>query len=227
MKIVGILAIVAIVLLALFYEAKRRDQLARVAADLGLSFRRGQQFLPPELEEAGFYLFSQGSNQIFNRMDGSRNGVRLSVFGYGFDAAFGDEGQRELPNSDDDAGIERRLQTVVWLRSDRDRLPDFDLSPVPGPKRSAAARFGLQPVGFDGHPAFGGAYRLLAREPMTARRHFTPPVLDYLADHPGFVLEGRGGQWLFYRPEERTAPERIGGLIGQAVELVGLLGSEG
>lgn len=223
MKILGILAIVAIVLLALFYEGKRRDQLAVAATNLGLDFERGQQGLPKALDQAGFYLFTQGPAQMINAMRGRRDDYELLVFGYGFSAAFGDEGQRALPNSDDDSRIERRLQTVVWLRSDAFRLPDFDLSPTRGPKRSAAAQFGMQPVGFDGNQGFRGAYRLAAREPEAARRHFIPEVLDYLTAHPGLVLEGRGGQWLFYRPEERAAPERIGELIDQAEALIGLL----
>ena len=225
MKIIAILIIVGIVLVAVFFETKRRDQLAAVATGLGLSFERGQQALPAELDQAGFYLFTQGAAQMLNPMRGRRGDYELLVFGYGFNAAFGDEGQRALPNSDDDGAIETRLQTVVWLRSTENRLPDFDLSPARGPKRSAAQQFGLQAVGFDAAAAFRREYRLAAREPERARRHFTPAVLDYLAAHPGLALEGRGSQWLFYRPEDRTAPDRIGALIAQAEELLGLLTS--
>ena len=113
---------------------------------------------------------------------------------------------------------------MVWLRSASDRLPDFDLSPTRGPKRSAARQFGLQAVGFDAAEAFRHEYRLAAREPEAARRHFTPAVLDYLAAHPGLAVESRGGQWLFYRPAERIAPDRIGALIAQSEELLRLLG---
>jgi hypothetical protein len=102
------------------------------------------------------------------------------------------------------------------------RLPDFDLSPAGGPKRSVR-RFGLTPMTFDGGDAFCQHYRLLGRDRKAIRRRFTRPVVDFLLEHPGTAIESRGNQSLFYRPGPMLKPQDIPNFLGQAAQLLALL----
>ena len=102
------------------------------------------------------------------------------------------------------------------------RLPDFDLSPAGGPKRSVR-RFGLTPMTFDGEDAFCQHYRLLGRDRKAIRRRFTRPVVDFLLEHPGTAIESRGNQSLFYRPGPMLKPQDIPNFLGQAAQLLALL----
>lgn len=214
------LAVAAVIVVAAVYvETQRRDALARVASDLGFSFTRGQHALPVHLDRAGFYLFTQGQPLILNRMDGERAGYQVSIFGFGYDAGQGEEGSRALPTADD-GQIERRLQTVVWLRRPGQTLPDFDLSPTRQPLRRLDPKLGLRPVTFDGSEAFRDRYVLFGRDAVALRQVFTRPVIDAWVADPGWFVEGRGDQWLFYRLEERAAPEDIPALLDRAIGLI-------
>ena len=69
MKIIAILTIVAIVLIAVFFESKRRDQLAAVAAGLGLSFDRGHDLLVAEDVVGGLGDSEQVLDELLARFD--------------------------------------------------------------------------------------------------------------------------------------------------------------
>jgi hypothetical protein len=210
---------VVIVTLFLVSESRRQESLARVASQLGFAFTPGQHRLPGPIDAAGFYLFTQGQPDILNRLDGERRGYRASVFGFGYDAGFGDEGSRELLTADD-GRIDQRLQTVVWLHRPGQRLPDFDLSPTGGPMRRTGPRVGLGPVGIDGHADFRAHYVLAGRDAGAVRRLFTPAVLEAFVADRGWTIEGRGDQWLVYRLEHRVAAEQVPAYLDQAIALV-------
>ena len=212
---------VALVIVGIFVvsESQRRDALARVASDMGLAFVPGQHRLPREIDGAGFYLFTQGQPDILNRLHGERAGYRVSIFGFGYDAGFGEEGSRELLTADD-GQIDQRLQTVVWLRKPGQRLADFDLSPTGGPMRRTGPAVGLGGVGIDGHAAFRARYVLAGRDGGAVRRMFDPAVLDAFADDPGWIIEGRGDQWLVYRLEHRVPARQVPAYLDQAIGLI-------
>jgi hypothetical protein len=217
-----IFAAVALVIVGSFlvFERQRRDALGQVAAELGFAFTGGQHRLPEPLDRAGFYLFTQGPPQILNRLDGERAGYRVSIFGFGYSAATGEEGSRELPVGDV-GKVENRLQTVVWLS--RPVLPDFDLSPTRHMLRRVGAMFSMQPFGFDGQPAFRDRWLLYVRDQSTGRRFFVPKVLAALAEDPGWFVEGRGDQWLVYRLSHRVPPGEIDAYLDRAIGLVNLI----
>ena len=144
-----------------------------------------------------------------NIMQGAKGIYRVTLLEYFFDAAFGDEGDRYLPNSDDDSQVEHHAQLVAWVRSEALSLPEFDLSPARGPIRSAAARAGYLPLSFDGAPEFNRAFRLAGRDAQALRKVFTRQLRDLLLQHPGWVIESRGDQWLFYQPDQRTDSKAI------------------
>ena len=222
-KIIVILVFVVIIAGAIYFEKRRGNDMEAIAGRLGFSFQAGQQPLPDVLDQAGFDLFTQGPPNIKNRMWGERNGQEITLFDFHYDATTSGEGRRDTPVTDDHNSMERRSQTVVWIRAKATPLPDFDLSPNRLHQRTAAARFGLSPVSFDGHPAFRGHYILLARDAARIRRLFNDRVLDYLASQPGIVLESRGTNILFYRFEQLPNPTTAPELIADAEALLDLL----
>ena len=221
-KFIIIAVFVFIVLGAIYFEKRRGDDMAAVAGRLGFSFQPGQHKLPGELSQAGFDLFTQGPPNIKNRMQGHRNGREITLFDFHFDATSSGEGQQNLPVMDDQNSVERRSQSVVWLRSDSS-LPDFDLSPGSTHKRSVGQRFGLTRVTFDGQDAFNRQFVLLARDAGKMREIFTDRVLDYLAGHPDTVLESRGRDTLYYRFRKLSDPKAVSGLLEEAESLLDLL----
>jgi hypothetical protein len=45
---------------------------------------------------------------------------------------------------------------------------------------------------------------------------------------PGWFIEGRGDQWLFYRIQERVAPDQMQAFLDRGLDLLdGILGVEG
>ena len=219
----GIWVFVAVAILiagsAFYLLGQRRQALAGVAADLGFEFTGGQHALPRTLDEAGFYLFTQGPPLIQNRMEGERGGYLVSLFDFSYLAQKGEEGSRDLPVADV-GQVENRMQTVVWLHRPGQVLPDFDLSPTRQVLRRVGARFALQRVTFDGRRAFDAQYLFFARDQAAIRRVFTPAVIDAWISDPGWFLEGRGDQWLIYRLFERAPPAEIAPLLDRAIALV-------
>ncbi len=220
MKLIALIVAALIVGAFFYFEKTRSDALARVANEIGFRFKAGQQTLPPALDKVGFYLFSQGSRQITNLMQGHKGDADIAVFGYFYDAGVGMEGQRELPNSNDDGEIQRRGQSVVWIHSESLRLPDFDLTPVRGAIRRVAQENHLQRVTFDGNRAFDEKYILTARDPAAIRALFNDDVQAFLVERPAFTFESRGNDILLYRDQERVAPARIPDLLNLAEAFV-------
>lgn len=218
---VWIFAAVALVIVAaaIYLEGQRSHALARVATGLGFQFTGGQHPLPRALDEAGFYLFTQGPPLIKNRMEGERAGYRVSIFDFAYAAEQGEEGSRDLPVADV-GQVENRIQTVIWLYRAGQVLPDFDLSPTRQVLRRVGARFPLQRLTFDGRTDFNHHYLLLVRDEQAMRRVFTSPVVTAWAADPGWFLEGRGDQWLIYRLSERASPREITAFLDRAIGLV-------
>jgi hypothetical protein len=214
----------------LYFEAQRRDALAGVAAQLGMTFTGGLQRLPADLDNAGFYLFTQGAPECLNLMQGEHRGYRVALFGYGYDAPKGEEGSRDVPLGD--AGqIERRLQTVLWVQTPgrpAGQTPAaLDLSPTRGSLRRVAERYHLSPVILDHHPGFRDLYQLYGRDPEAVAGAFGRTVLDVLVADPGWFIEARGDQWLVYRIQERVAPDEMTAFLDRGLDLLqGILGTK-
>jgi hypothetical protein len=203
----------------LVVEGQRRQSVERVAETMGLSFTGGQHRLPDAIDQAGFYLFTQGQPLILNGLDGVRSGYQVSLFDFAYDAGKGEEGSRDLMPADV-GQQERRLQTVVWLHRPGQALPDFDLSPTRQVLRRVGGDFGLQPVAFDGRDDFRDRYHLLGRDPAALRQVFGPRVIAAVLAEPGWFIEGRGDEWLVYRLSERASPERLPAFVDQAIGLI-------
>ena len=203
----------------LVVEGQRRQSVERVAESMGFSFTGGQHRLPDAIDQAGFYLFTQGQPLILNRLDGKRSGYQVSLFDFAYDAGKGEEGSRDFMPADV-GQQERRLQTVVWLHRPGQVLPDFDLSPTRHVLRRVGGAFGLQPVTFDGRADFRDRYYLSGRDPAALRQVFSSRVIDAVLAEPGWFVEGRGDEWLIYRLSERASPERLPAFVDQAIGLI-------
>ena len=192
---------------------------------LGLDFLPDRKTLPAPLAAAGFDLFAQGPPLIRFYMTGQRDGGHIALFEFTYSAAPAGEGEADLPLQDDQVGMERRAQTVIWAVLERE-LPDFDLAPARGVhQRRVADRFGFIPVTFDDDRAFDRDYRLLGRDAGRLRRLFDPALRHYLLQHPGLVLESRGRNLLIYHFGRLTDPKRLPALLQQGRELLDLLES--
>ena len=220
------LLIVAILILiiggALYFEFRRGSSMQTVASRLGFSFDPGLQPISEPLNRAEFDLFSQGEPNIKNRMEGVRDGDRVSIFDFSYTARSAGEGEPVGPMSDDQQGIETRSQSVIWVQG-KPVLPDFDLSPSRIHKRTVAARLGLQRLTFDGSTQFNDQYVLLVRDDGRVRPLFTPEVQEYLLAHPGLVFESRGEDALFYRFGQRLEPKGIGPFLDEVQALLSLV----
>ena len=220
MKLLLIILFIAIVVAYFLYEKNRGDALEDAARQLLFTLERGQQSLPPELEQAGFYLFAQGAPRIQNRMQGEHRGYQMVLAEFFYDAAFGEAGDRHLPNSDNDGIIERHAQMFVWIRSADKVLPEFDLSPVDSTTRYAARDAGYHALQFDVADRFNSTFNLAGNDDQSIRSLFTDDLRNLLMQQPELVWESRGNQWLFYIPDNRIAATHLDNFIDYIVQIL-------
>ena len=222
MKILLIILFISIIAGFFLYEKRRGDELAQFARQNGFSLEKGQQRLPKALGGAGFYLFTQGAPYAMNIMQGSKGSYQITLLEYFYDAAFGDEGDRFLPNSDDDGQINKHAQLVAWVQSETLNLPEFDLSSTNSPIRSAAARAGYFPVSFDNASDFNQIFKLAGRDAQRLRSMFSEQLRQMLLQHPEWIIESRGNQLLFYQPDQRTDSQAISGWLSEIQQFLDL-----
>lgn len=222
LKALVVVVIILIVAGGFYFESRRSNDLERLAKQLGLNFQAGQQQLPEVLQSAGFDLFTQGPSNINNWMSGSIKDHQIGIFGFSYTASAAGEGDTVLPVNDDQNSTERRNQSVIWIGSEK-KYPDFDLSPKLIHIRTVAARFGLNPVTFDGDPGFNKHFMLLARDSNRVAQLFSKSVRKQLMAHPGLALESRGNNLLFYRHGERLSPKDIPQFLAEVETLMELL----
>ncbi|MCW8907885.1 MAG: hypothetical protein OQL28_11600 [Sedimenticola sp.] len=221
-KIAILVVIVLIVAVGIYTELQRGGNLSATARRLGLDFRSGLQPVPGPLAEARFDLLLQGKPEIGNRMGGRRKDRELMIFDYSYDATVAGEGFGAHPVADDQTNLERRNQTVILLQGER-RFPDFDISPSASHQRQVAQRFGFTPLQVNDNPGFNRAFHLLGGNPERVSRLFSPAVQDFLMQHPGLVVEGRGDRLLLYRFQKRLKAKQIAPFLEEAEALLELL----
>ena len=220
MKLLLIILLILGAVIYFLYEKNRSDALENASRQLMFSLERGQQKLPAELDQAGFYLFTQGAPAVQNLMRGERDGYRIVLAEFFYDAAFGEEGDRNLPNSDNDSIVERRAQMFAWVQSSDFRLPQFDLSPVNSPIRGAARNSGYQPMQFDDAEQFNKTFNLAGNDPQSLRALFDENLRNYLLQKPDLVWESQGDQWLFYIDNDRLDASDLDNFIDYIVQLL-------
>lgn len=221
-KIAILIVILLIVAAGIYTEWQRGNNLAQSAKRLGLDFSAGLQPMPPELDALEFDLLGLGRGEIGNRMAGRSGDYPVDIFDFSYDATTAGDGFASHPAADEQVSMERRNQTVIHLQA-MTVFPDFDVSPARGHRRQVASRFGFSPLVVEEERTFSQAYRLLTRDAQRCRLLFNAGVREFLLNHPGLVVEGRGRDLLFYRFGERLKARQLAPFLQEVQQLAGLL----
>jgi hypothetical protein len=178
---------IALILFTLWRRRRRRRALAREAAALGLSFAPSGTLS----EELGvFALFHGQSGSVDNRMEGEHGGAHVVVFDFEYMLHGG--------------GISRQT-VVLWPEAGSGSA--VQLAPPETTADYAFAASGTLEVSVAGSPRFSSLYHLRASDPAAASAVLTAPVLDFLAERPGWTVDARERMVLVYR-EGKTVPPR-------------------
>jgi hypothetical protein len=207
--LVGVgVAVVAIIVLRVYQEQKRTEEMQVVAGRMGFSFAAGGE---PSLQGrlGRFCLFSQGrSRKARNVLRQEVRGMGVTLFDYRYTTGSGEHNQT-------------RDQTVALFETDRLHLPAFSLRPE-GVFHKLAGSFGYQDIDFEAHPVFSEAYLLRGDDEARIRAAFRDEALGYLARYRDLCIEGDGQRLIFYRARRRVDPGMMEGFLQQGLEVVGL-----
>jgi len=201
--------IVLAVLLGKHFETKRKESLQKLAADLGL------EFFPlgiPDLMRAlrGFRIVSAGdSHTLSNIIRGITDEVELTIFDLTYSTGSGKSRSTQR-------------QTVIRFASGQLRLPEFAVSPE-WFFQKIAKLFGMKDINFAEDPTFSSAFLLQGANEPAIRQLFGPEVRAWFAGRAGVTAEGRGGQLLFFRADQRVSPDKIPALLDEGFQLFKLL----
>jgi hypothetical protein len=192
-----------------YAEKERREKLWAVAMDLGLSFSdEGEPHL--RLPRDSFHLFSQGrSRKAYHFMDGSVDGVDVTLFDYRYTTSSGRHSQTHR-------------QTVLLLESERLQLPLFRLRPE-HLFHKIAGTLGYQDIDFPLYPTFSDRYLLRGPDEDGIRATFRGEVLDRYPGYGDLCSEGAGRQLICYRANRRVEPAAVAGFVQEGLALLDLL----
>jgi hypothetical protein len=187
--------VVGLIVLSVVMERKRRQKLALVADQLGLTFEPDKKS-PATLGVAGCKLLSRGhARRAYNRMRGTVEDVDMLLFDYQFTTG---SGKNSSTHS----------QTVAAFTFPGRTLPAFELHPEHFFNRIGAA-LGFDDIDFDTHPEFSKRYNLTGTDESAVRDLFTSAVLGYFEDQgeQHWSIEGFGHWLIVYRPGRRLKPD--------------------
>jgi hypothetical protein len=172
---------------------------------------RGWQFTPsiePEqcLEWGAFPLFergSRGSRRATNLITCEMDGMHVVLFDYRFVTGSG-------------KNRTRHDQSVICLRSDRLKLPSFELRPEHFGHKIASV-FGFKDIDFDASPEFSSRYLLRGENESRVRTLFGSNLRRHLEDASKRSFEGLNDRLLVYQQRKRCKPEEAVSLIRDVV----------
>src|SRR5688500_17322998 len=149
--VLGVIAVMVVLgLVSSRLEAKRRETLRGIAAQLGLQFAESDE-TGLNSGFSGFNLFSQGRNQtIRNIAYGRLEDVEVMVFEYSYVTGSGKNRQTHY-------------QTVGFFQSDGLSLPEFVARPE-NLFHKIGQVFGYQDIDLPLHPEFSSSYILLGTD---------------------------------------------------------------
>jgi hypothetical protein len=196
-------------LLSLVNRGRRRKEIGEVASRLGMQyspeddgFRRELFFMYP--------LFQRGhpdARKASNFLRGVRNGMDVVLFDYSYTTQHGIGRGFEFKPSGVIKNYSRYSQSVAAIRLREKVLPQFEMSPE-GLVQKVGALMGMQDIDFESHPEFSRRYRLRGKSEEAVRRVFTPQVLGYFSQAPGWSLEANG-EWLVCYRGRQMAPDEL------------------
>ena len=179
------------------YESKRSEAIRSVALSLGMSFE-DRRDINVTRRFGAFQLFSQGHDKkVRNCLTGIIDGVDVTTFGYEYTIAGGESSSTFR-------------QTVVFFRSTKLSLPEFELRPrttvetfkIVGKVKALLGRD--EDIYFDTRPAFSESYVLRGNDEMAIRQVFVRSVLEYFETHKDLSVEGRDETLICYRAESHN-----------------------
>jgi len=207
-----ILVAIVVIYVAQVFENKRKEAIAKIAGDLGLTFYADGD---PELQSqmTGFKLFNSGrSRRLYNMVHGKADGVDLAIFDYKYTTGSGKNSSTHN-------------QTVVFIGAADLNLPQFTLCPESFFAK-VGSFFGFEDIDFESHPKFSDNCYLTGADEEAIRRTFTGEVLRFFEENPGITTDAFGRSFIFYRGGQREKPEKIRDLMGQAFKLYAMLNDQ-
>ena len=217
-----LLLVGVISLLSLINRGRRRKEIGEVASRLGMQyspeddrFRRELFFMYP--------LFQRGhpdARQASNLLRGVRNGMDVVLFDYSYATQHGIGRGFEFKPSGVIKNHSRYSQSVAAIRLREKVLPQFEMSPE-GLVQKVGALMGMQDIDFESHPEFSNRYRLRGKSEEAVRRVFTPQVLGYFNQVPGWSLEANG-EWLVCYRGRLMAPDELDTFLEETTRIARL-----
>ncbi|MHB8971977.1 MAG: hypothetical protein ACYC3X_19340 [Pirellulaceae bacterium] len=191
--------------MSLLGEKRRRDAVASIAEQLGLSFvEDGGAGLLSELSDLP--LFSRGrSKRITNLIQGETDEVLMAVFDYQYTTGSGKNAHTSR-------------QTVAFFRSPGMNLPRFELKPQ-NFLHGIGKLFGYQDFDFPSHRKFSRMFVLRGTHEAQLRRVFTADVLSFFETKPQVSVEAQGHDLVFYRQSQRVKPDQLRERMGEGFEV--------
>ncbi|MFN0018690.1 MAG: hypothetical protein ACKVP0_10555 [Pirellulaceae bacterium] len=194
---------------AMYFEKKRREALAKAAGDLGLEFF--PQGVPGLLEAVmRFELFSSGrGHTVANTIRGLTDDVELTIFDLTYTTGSGKNSSTHR-------------QTIIRFASSRLNLPDFTVSPE-WFLHKIAKLFGVKDINFDEDPQFSKAFLLQGLSEPAIRQLFGTALRAWFSQRSGITAAGRGDQLFFFRAGQRVNADRIPGLLEEGFQFFKLV----
>ena len=195
--LLGLLAVLglitAIILGTRYYERKRTEAMAAVAAEIGLEFSADQNDALLERLQV-FALFTKGhSPKMRNLMTAETDLATLTIFDYRFVTG---GGQHSTTHQ----------QSVILMQSDSLDLPRFRLKPE-GFFDKIGAAIGFQDIDFDENPEFSTAFTLKGDDESAIRTFFDSEMLSEFVEHQGVAVESDRSLFIYYQTGRKKPAE--------------------
>jgi hypothetical protein len=200
-------AITGIVFVSLHFDKKRRESLAGIAEEMGLTFMpEGSDVLWQRLSP--FYLFNLGrARKMSNLVQGDAGEVKLAIFDYQYTTGSG-------------KNTHTAKMTIVAMESAELKCPPFSLRPE-NLFDKLGGMLGFQDIDFASHPKFSSMFVLKSPNEEQVRQFMKPALLEYFESQPGISLEADQGVLFFYRGSRRAKPHELKDLFAQAYAAYG------
>lgn len=157
---------------------------------------------------------SKSHGTIQNPMTCELDDTRIVVFDYqAYRPAYSDR-------------VDDPCQTLVMLLPKRQNFPVFQMRPETLTGKLLTS-IGSPEIDFDEHPSFSSSCILQGENEKLVRKVFDQPLLDLLADHPGWWIEGNRRGLIIFKKGKLMNAEQIWSAMDLAVKLSKLLDSRG
>jgi hypothetical protein len=194
---------------AMYFEKRRREALAKAAEELGLEFFPNG--IPGLLQAVmGFALFSSGrSHAVANTIRGLTDDVELTIFDLTYTTGSG-------------KNASTHRQTIIRFASSRLNLPEFTVSPE-WFFHKIAKLFGVKDINFEEDPQFSTTFLLQGPNEPAIRQLFGQEVRGWFSERSGVTAAGRGNQLFFFRAGQRVNANKIPGLLDEGFQFFKLV----